>query len=56
MRIIYQYKVTKDPNMPWNISDFYLITSTGAECLSRVTFEFQHRFMGGNMEVLFGDD
>ena len=56
LRIIDQYEVTKDTNMPRKISDVDLITTTGSECLRISTLEFQCLFMGNNMEVLFGDD
>ena len=56
LRIINQDELTKDPNMSWNISYVDLIIVTGVQCLRRGTLEFQHHFMGKNMEVLFGDD
>ena len=56
LRTIDQYDVKKDPNMPRKISYVDLITATGAECLKRATIEFQKRFMGNKMGVLFGDE
>ena len=50
-----KYEVTKDPNIPWKISDVDLINTTGAELLRRATIEFQRRFMGNKREFLFGD-
>ena len=35
LRIIDQYEVTKDPNIPRKISGVDLITATGTECLRR---------------------
>ena len=56
LRIIYQYEMTKDPNMPKNISDIYLINTTGEECLRRENLKLKLSFMGNKMGVFFGDD
>ena len=56
MRIIDQYEVTKDPNIPQKVSGVDLITATGEDYLRRATIEFQSQLMVNNMELLFVND